>query len=601
MPGTCAGPRFQRVAGLTLAFSLLLVLLLALAPAGATPAGAAPAAIVITNCSNDNALQTAAAAGGLITFNCGGTHAPATIPLTTALVPANGTTVDGSNGGHTVVLDGQGSTRVAQIATGRAVTLTHLVLTDGAALNGSCVDVLGQAALDSVEIHHCAAGAGNFGGGVYVEADATARLDHANLHDNSAGVSGGGLYNSAPNSSQTTLYVTSSAVAHNTAGTDHGAVGDGGGLWNAGFAVVSDTTFFSNTTTVGYGGGLYNQDYLEVDNSTVNQNSAAKWGGGIRNWTGTNYLNSVTFTGNQAVNGGGVASDGAGSDLQAAIATFQDNQASFYGGGLYHAGDILAIAAAVFRHNSAVMGGAIYLNSSLPAIVDASTLEGNTANDGGAIFNAVAGRALIQNNTLSSNRAYYGAGLENDGTATVTNDTLSGNTALSNGGGVFAVVGSQTWLWNATLAGNTSSLSGRALYLETNAVVTATNTLFAGGTQGGNCGGLSGAKITASEYSLSDDLTCALSGTVHLQDPNGQVLHLSGLGHYGGPTQVHMPEHDSPALDGVGGFNAPNVDQRGQPRPVDAGHGNGYDIGAVERQPGDHDTTPWLWLSLLRR
>jgi len=597
MPSSCAAPLYRRVAGLTLALSPWLMLLLALTAGSAGPAGAAPASTIITNCSNDNDLQNAVLAGGLITFNCGGTHAPATIPLNGALVPVDGTTLDGTNGGHSVVLDGQGNTRVAQIAASRAVTLTHLVLTDGAAINGSCVDVVGQVELDNVEIHHCAGGLGTFGGGVYVEANATARLDHANVHDNSAGISGGGLYNST----LTTLYVTSSTFAHNTAGTDHGAVGDGGGLWNAGFAVVSDTLFFSNTAAVGYGGGLYNQRFLDVHVSTITQNSAAQWGGGIRNWTGTNYLDRVTLSGNQAVNGGGIASDGAGSDLEGGVATFQDNQATASGGGLYHAGDILAIDASVFSHNSAAIGGAIYLNSSIPVIVDNSTLDGNTADDGGAIFNAASGRALIEQNTLSANRAFTGAGLENGGSATVENDTVSGNTALSNGGGVFAVVGSTTWLWNATLAGNSASLSGGALFLETSAVVTATNTLFAGSPNIGNCAGSSGATITASAYSLSDDLTCTLSGMVHGQNPNGQPLHLSGLGRYGGPTRVHMPEHDSLALDGVGGFNAPNVDQRGKPRPRNGGYGNDYDIGAVERQPGDHDTTPWLWLPLLRR
>jgi len=72
------------------------------------------------------------------------------------------------------------------------------------------------------------------------------------------------------------------------------------------------------------------------------------------------------------------------------------------------------------------------------------------------------------------------------------------------------------------------------------------------------------------------------------------------LGNYGGFTRVHMPEHNSPAIDGVQGHDAPALDQRGLHRPINGGQGGGYDIGAVERQLADTDWAPWLWLALVR-
>jgi hypothetical protein len=73
---------------------------------------------------------------------------------------------------------------------------------------------------------------------------------------------------------------------------------------------------------------------------------------------------------------------------------------------------------------------------------------------------------------------------------------------------------------------------------------------------------------------------------------------LTGLGNYGGPTLVHMLEHNSPAIAGVVGNDAPGTDQRGQPR---SGPDGSYDIGAVERQPADSHLAPWLYVPLLRR
>jgi hypothetical protein len=583
--GTMTRDRVRKALGLLLALSPLLVLLLVLTPA--LPAQAS--GTVITNCSNDNDLQNAVLAGGLITFNCGGTHAPATIPLSGALSPITGTTVDGSNGGHLVVLDGQGMTRVFQIGAGTAVTLTHLVLTNGYTINGSCVDVLGQAELDSVEIHHCAAGTGQSGGGLYVDSGAVATLNNANLHDNSAGVSGGGLY------SLGRLTVNNSTFAHNAAGTDHGAVGDGGGIWGAGFTEVNSSTFFSNTADIGYGGGIYNQGNLIVAGGLLQDNTAGLLGGGIRNWTGSTVLIQVTLSENQAYSGGGIASDGSGSDLGLEDEVILlGNQAQAFGGGIYLADGNPAsgpnLADALYQNNSAQHGGGLSLLG--PAFVGYSTFRGNSAPYGGAIDNH--GNLDMRYVTLDHNSGFFGGGINNSALASLVNDTLSGNTSSFDGGGYHGEASSQATLWNVTLAGNGAATSGGALHLESGAVLTATNIILAYSPSGGNCGG---AALTARQDSISDDETCAPFGTVHGHPADGLDPRLSGLGNYGGPTLVHMLEQNSPAINGVSGADAPTDDQRLQHRPA----GGGYDIGAVERQSGDNAQAPWLWLPLTRR
>ena len=64
----------------------------------------------------------------------------------------------------------------------------------------------------------------------------------------------------------------------------------------------------------------------------------------------------------------------------------------------------------------------------------------------------------------------------------------------------------------------------------------------------------------------------------------------------GSPAQMHMLKANGPAKDAISGNDAPNVDQRGKPRPVGP-----YDIGAVERQPNDSDLAPRLYPSFIRR
>src|SRR5579859_1989184 len=410
--GTMTRDRVRKALGLLLALSPLLVLLLVLTPV--LPAQAS--GTVITKCSNDNDLQNAVLGGGLITFNCGGTHAPAIIPLSGVLSPITGTTVDGSNGGHLVVLDGQGLTRVFQISAGTAVTLTHLVFTNGTAINGSCGDVLGQVELDSVEFHHCAAGTGQNGGGLYIESGAVATLNNASLHDNSAGVSGGGLY------SLGRVTVNNSTLAHNAAGTDHGAVGDGGGIWGAGFTEVNSSIFFSNTADIGYGGGIYNQGNLIVAGGLLQNNTAGLWGGGIRNWTASTVLIQVTLSQNQAFNGGGVASDGPGSNLglEDGISLI-GNQAQADGGGIYLAdgnpASTPSLDDSLYKNNSAQQGGGLYLSG--PAFVGYSTFTGNSASYGGAIDNH--GNLDIRYVTLDHNSGFLGGGINNSALASLVN------------------------------------------------------------------------------------------------------------------------------------------------------------------------------------
>src|SRR5207244_2746845 len=55
--------------------------------------------------------------------------------------------------------------------------------------------------------------------------------------------------------------------------------GSGGGIFNEGTLIISNSIISENTA--GYGGGIYNGGALTVNNSTITQNIAQEAGGGI--------------------------------------------------------------------------------------------------------------------------------------------------------------------------------------------------------------------------------------------------------------------------------------------------------------------------------
>jgi hypothetical protein len=106
-------------------------------------------------------------------------------------------------------------------------------------------------------------------------------------------------------------------------------------------------------------------------------------------------------------------------------------------------------------------GGGI-LNFGTLTVSD-STLSGNSAGGGGGgIFNV--GTLMVSGSTLSGNSAFQGGGIFNaavgveTGTVTVSGSTLSDNSATSEGGGIFNE-GTAT-LTSSTLSGNSATQGG---------------------------------------------------------------------------------------------------------------------------------------------
>ncbi len=103
-------------------------------------------------------------------------------------------------------------------------------------------------------------------------------------------------------------------------------------------------------------------------------------------------------------------------------------------------------------------GGIILQNSGVAVTVTNSTLSGNSAVYGGGIFSW--GSLTVTNSTLSGNSAgLSGGGIHNVLTATVSNSTLSGNSA-NFGGGINLESSATMTVSNSTLSGNSANFGG---------------------------------------------------------------------------------------------------------------------------------------------
>ena len=202
----------------------------------------------------------------------------------------------------------------------------------------------------------------------------------------------------------------------------------------------------------------------------------------------------------------------------------------------------------------------------------------------------------IRNSTTgSSSTSGNGGAIFNSGTLTLSNVTLSGNSALvpspapcgacsGNGGAIFncstpgyspcTATGTLT-LTNVTLSGN-SAPAGAGGGLSSNSTFTLQASIVSNST-GGDCALVAPANLTSKGGSVADDNTCNLTGPNDLPNTNPM---LGPLANNGGPTQTMALQPGSPAIDRVpaGLCPPPATDQRGVTRP----QGIGCDSGAYE-------------------
>ncbi len=182
---------------------------------------------------------------------------------------------------------------------------------------------------------------------------------------------------------------------------------------------------------------------------------------------------------------------------------------------------------------SATDGGGIY-NAGTVNVTD-STISGNTAiNNGSGIYDNF-GAVTVTDSTISGNSAgtdgggiyNYGGGSYNKIAVNVIDSTISGNAATTNGGGIYNA--GTVNVTDSTISGNSADTDGGGIYDNSGAVNMAGSILD---NTGGNC--YSG--VTDEGYNLSSDGTCDFSQSTSKN--NVTNLNLGTLGNNGGPTET---------------------------------------------------------------
>jgi CSLREA domain-containing protein len=269
----------------------------------------------------------------------------------------------------------------------------------------------------------------------------------------------------------------------------------------------------------------------------------------------------------------------------------------------------LTISSLTLTNGTYLLGGALGVFPGADVTLDRAAVTDSYALIGGGIFGG--DTLTITNSTISGNSAVFEGGgiFQTDyftggtGSLQLVNSTVSGNDSFYEGGGVEVAMkygGDSVQFRNSTIASNTAGTSGGGVYLyrddvDPAATIQVDSTIVANNTpqdldRNDNAPSGSGFNLAFSLVEAPGDglntQTSSLTGT----DPQ-----LGGLANNGGPTQTHLPATGSPAVDKGLAFAGLTFDQRGEPRTVDrsvANAADGTDIGSVELGPEPPGTPP---------
>jgi hypothetical protein len=303
--------------------------------------------------------------------------------------------------------------------------------------------------------------------------------------------------------------------------------------------------------------------------------------------SGTMTLSRCTFTGNRVPNGNAdsIENDGAINLDHCSITNNGGGDGSIYNTGSLTMDNSIVVAHYYFTSSS---GGIV--NDGGIVVLRNCSISNNVSVEGGGIWNA--GSLAVTNCVINSNRSVYsdpptpGGGLYNFGYAILQNTTVSGNSAMGQGGGIWN--DGSLRLLNCTIASNTASMgyqqpgSGGGVWNSTSdrTLFQSRNSIIAGNKS-----------VTTNQTLVADDIhgnldsfghNIILSGNGWTGFDNTDLIGvdplLGPLQDNGGPTLTHALKQGSPAINAVDPTGAPVDDQRGVPRP----QGPGIDIGAFE-------------------
>ncbi|MFL5330834.1 MAG: choice-of-anchor Q domain-containing protein [Gemmataceae bacterium] len=365
-------------------------------------------------------------------------------------------------------------------------------------------------------------------------------------------------------------------------------------LPSAGTASLSDMTLQKGKAANG-GAIQMTDDSVTLTHVTITGSSATTNGGAIALTTGSLVLNSSTLKNNTAAAAGGAVAASSTATVDVKNSTFESNTASSAnGGGIFISAGTLTIDPSIFKNNRGLNGGAIAGGTGTNISIDQTYITGNVGTGtNGAVLLLGSGSLTITNSTLSANTAAANGGAITFVTAvaTITNTTVANNRSTTGAGISMTGAGNLT-INNSTIVGNVGTAGvGGILISSASGVLNISSTIVAAnsgtttpdidtpasfsvaGTD--NLVGLKGANWSfASAPNQFNTLSPLDPGLSPLADNGGALL----------PDGSHVPTMSlkvgSPALDNGNNNVSLSFDERGA--GFNRTNGSGTDVGAFE-------------------
>ncbi len=237
------------------------------------------------------------------------------------------------------------------------------------------------------------------------------------------------------------------------------------------------------------------------------------------------------------------------------------NNAISEGGAIYNNGKLNLLNCDIKNNFSTTNGGGIFNYNTLT--IDHCNLYENLGTVGGALC-TYAGLMTISNSTLYNNQAGQGGAIYCGGQKTISNCTISGNSANNgSGGGIWNM--NKLDLINCTIANNYSVNGGSGIYNYNFSIekMKLVNTLIAKNSYSSGISDVFNAGLldTSSNHNLIGD-----NSGFNLPATNGNILNvdplLDSLRNNGGNTMTNALLCGSPAIDAADNSFAPLTDER---------------------------------------
>jgi hypothetical protein len=402
-------------------------------------------------------------------------------------------TDDLSINGNFVEINGNNASRIFNITTAEAVTLTSLRLRNGndsGVGGGAIYTENADLTLRDMSLSDNRATGASGSGGALFQASGSVKIEGSSFYSNTAVRAGGAIE-----------IVVGDLLVQNTAlgdvnpeagnASNEGAAnpGNGGALHVTGAANVTIVGgSVSNNIASAEGGGLWNSatGTMTITGGTriianIAQGAAAdNGGGGVFNNGGTLIIENAQIDNNLAT---GAAGSGGGlfsvaGNVTVTDTNFENNTAIRAGGGIEVTGGKLVLSGVKLVENDAGPdesgmpgnGGGLHVTGVARVDYLSGVVTGNkAASEGGGLWNSAGGTMYLYEVNVTRNVAYGaaadngGGGVFNDGgTLTIDRSTITINTArgeAGSGGGLLSVAG-KVAISNTTVSDNQAVRAG---------------------------------------------------------------------------------------------------------------------------------------------